>query len=139
MEVPRTMFTQFGFYLGDNKVAHPTSFPCLQTTRRSLVLCATVRAQAFPNEDVGRRAEKLVGAARTVCCGTTVNTVTYCKYGSATSRQTEFCTSLKSVIRDQRSVTFTGVLGVISVICFGMAPSTTLPTVLIPFALWMAG
>lgn len=51
----------------------------------------------------------------------------------------QFCECLKSVIRDQRSVILAVLLGVVSIICFGMAPWTTLPTILVPFALWMAG
>nr|XP_029529482.1 uncharacterized protein LOC115137336 isoform X3 [Oncorhynchus nerka] len=52
---------------------------------------------------------------------------------------TWFCEFLKSIIRDQRSVFLSVLLGIIYIICFGLAPSTTLPTILIPFTLWMAG
>lgn len=51
----------------------------------------------------------------------------------------QFCEVLKSIIRDQRTVIVSGLLGIISVVYFGMAPLTTLPTILIPFTLWMAG
>ncbi|XP_068445312.1 lecithin retinol acyltransferase a [Clinocottus analis] len=101
----------------------------------------TARDAARPNEDVAQRAERLIGAVPySLLWYNCEHFVTDCRYGSATSRQTEkFCEGLKSVIRDQRSVIFTGLLGMISIVCFGMAPSTTLPTVLIPFTLWMAG
>ncbi|XP_042341916.1 lecithin retinol acyltransferase a [Plectropomus leopardus] len=180
LEVPRTLFTHYGIYLGDNKVAHliPDILPVLTNdqklissviTNKRLILgcmyrCATVRVdtledfaygsnilinrmdkmmknQAFPNEDVAKRAEKLIGAIPySLLWYNCEHFVTQCRYGAAASRQTEqFCECLKSIIRDQRSVIVTGLLGMISIICFGMAPSTTLPTILIPFTLWMAG
>ncbi|KAM4604268.1 lecithin retinol acyltransferase a [Polymixia lowei] len=180
LEVPRTLFTHFGIYLGDNKVAHliPDILPVLTNdkklintviTNKRLILgcmykCATVRldtvedfayganiivnhmdtlikTQAFPNEDVAKRAEKLIGTIPySLLWNNCEHFVTYCRYGSAASQQTEkFCECLKSIIRDQRSVIVTVLLGIISIVCFGMVPSTTLPTILIPFTLWMAG
>ncbi|KAM9313966.1 lecithin retinol acyltransferase a [Pholidichthys leucotaenia] len=180
LEVPRTLFTHYGIYLGDNKVAHmiPDILPVLTsniklissviTNKRLILGCvyryATVRidtvddfaygssllinhmdkmtkTQPLPSEDVAVRAEKLIGAVRySLLWNNCEHFVTYCRYGAATSRQTEkFCECLKSIIRDQRIVILTGLLGMISIICFGMAPSTTLPTILIPFTLWMAG
>ncbi|KAF0037202.1 hypothetical protein F2P81_010076 [Scophthalmus maximus] len=180
LEVPRTLFTHFGIYLGDNRVAHliPDILPVLTddegllgsvVTNERLILgcvskCATVRvdtledfayggsvlvnrmdrttrARAFANEEVAGRAEQLVGATRySLLWNNCEHFVTYCRYGCAASRQTEkFCECLKSIIRDQRSVIVTGLLGLVSIACFGVAPSTTLPTILIPFTLWMAG
>ncbi|XP_070777827.1 lecithin retinol acyltransferase a [Enoplosus armatus] len=180
LEVPRSLFTHHGIYLGDNKVAHliPDILPVLTNdekligsviTNKRLILgciykCATVRVdtledfaygsnilvnlmdkmttnQAFPNETVAKRAEKLIGAIPySLLWNNCEHFVTYCRYGCAASRQTEkFCECLKSIIRDQRSVIGTVLLGVISIVFFGMAPSTTLPTILIPFTLWMAG
>ncbi|XP_040002780.1 lecithin retinol acyltransferase a [Xiphias gladius] len=180
LEVPRTIFTHYGIYLGDNKVAHliPDILPVLTNDKeligsvisnKRLILgcmyrCATVRvdtledfaygcnilvnrmdetmkAQAFPNEDVAKRAEKHIGAIPySLLWNNCEHFVTYCRYGCASSIQTEkFCECLKSVIRDQRSIIVTGLLGIVSMVCFGMAPATTLPTVLIPFTLWMAG
>ncbi|XP_038568949.1 lecithin retinol acyltransferase a [Micropterus salmoides] len=179
LEVPRTIFTHYGIYLGDNKVAHliPDILPMLTNdkelissviTNKRLILgciykCATVRVdtledfaygsnilvnhfdkmknQAFPNEAVAKRAEKLIGAIPySLLWNNCEHFATYCRYGSAASRQTEkFCECVKSIIRDQRSMIVTVLLGIISMVCFGMAPSTTLPTILIPFTLWMAG
>ncbi|XP_029365971.1 lecithin retinol acyltransferase a [Echeneis naucrates] len=180
LEVPRTIFTHFGIYLGDNKVAHliPDILPAVTgdqklissviTNERLILGClwrrASVRvdtledfaygssilvnrmdvamkSQVLPNEDVAKRAERQIGSIPySLLWNNCEHFVTYCRYGQAASRQTEkFCECLKSAIRDQRSVILSGLLGMISIICFGMAPSTTLPTILIPFTLWMAG
>ncbi|KAK2918775.1 lecithin retinol acyltransferase a [Channa argus] len=98
-------------------------------------------AHALPNDTVARRAEKQVGATPySLLWKNCEHFVTHCKYGSAVSRQTEkFCEGLKSAIRDQRSVMAAGLLGMLSVVYFRLAPLTALPTVLIPFTLWMAG
>ncbi|TKS68454.1 Lecithin retinol acyltransferase [Collichthys lucidus] len=180
LEVPRTLFTHYGIYLGDNKVAHliPDILLVLTNdekiissviTNKRLILgcmykCATVRVDTlenfaygskilvnrmdkmmknhvFPNEEVAKRAEKLMGAIQySLLWNNCEHFVTYCRYGSAVSRQTEkFCECLKSIIRDQRSVIVTVFLGMISILCFGIVPSTTLLSILIPFTLWMAG
>lgn len=129
LEVPRTIFTHYGIYLGDHKVAHliPDILPVLTDdrklissviTNKRLVLgciskCATVRvdtledfaygskilvnhmdkttkSRAFPNEDVAKRAEKLVGAIPySLLWNNCEHFVTHCRYGSAASRQTE--------------------------------------------------
>ncbi|XP_029621926.1 lecithin retinol acyltransferase [Salmo trutta] len=181
LEVPRTLFTHFGIYLGDNKVAHliPDIMPVLTNdkiiiktviTNKRLIMgclykCATVRVdtledfvygsnilvnhmdrkckaqQPFPNEEVAERAEQLVGAIPySLLWNNCEHFVTYCRYGSAKSQQTEmFCECLKSIIQDQRSVFLSVLLGMIYILCFGLVPSTTLPTILISFTLWMAG
>lgn len=43
------------------------------------------------------------------------------------------------IIRDQRSVLASVLVGLASIVCLGVAPSTTLLTIFIPFFLWMAG
>ncbi|XP_019718240.1 lecithin retinol acyltransferase-like [Hippocampus comes] len=181
LEVPRTLFTHFGVYLGDDRVAHliPDILPALTDDRRRLAtvvsngrliagcLCrrATVRvdsledfaygsrilvnraegaakgAMALPAEEVARRAEALLGNfPYSLLWNNCEHFVTHCRYGRAASRQTEqFCECVKWVIRDRRSVLLTAILGVISMLLGGMATSTTLPTILIPFTLWMAG
>lgn len=50
----------------------------------------------------------------------------------------QFCEWLKSLIRDQRNILLTALLGLLSMLCLGISPSTALPTLLIPFTLWMA-
>ncbi|XP_022068326.2 lecithin retinol acyltransferase a [Acanthochromis polyacanthus] len=180
LEVPRTIFTHFGIYLGDNKVAHliPDILPVFTNnnklissviTNNRLILgcmykCATVRVDTledfaygsnilvnrmdkmmkthpFPNDTVAKRAEKLLGAfPYSLMWNNCEHFGTYCRYGTSASRQTEkFCQCLKSIIRDQRSIIVSGLLGIVSIVCFGTTPSTILPTVLVPFALWMAG
>ncbi|KAL2079340.1 hypothetical protein ACEWY4_025084 [Coilia grayii] len=179
LEVPRTLFTHFGIYLGDNKVAHliPDIMPVLTgdksqiqkmvTNKRLLlgVLCkkATVRVDSvedfaygspilinvmdhtmkerpLPNEEVASRAEMLIDKVPySLLWNNCEHFVTYCRYGSAVSLQTQkFLEFLKSIIRDQRSVLFSVCLGLVFIGCVGIAPATTLPTILIPFTLWMA-
>lgn len=129
LEVPRSLFTHYGIYLGDNKVAHliPDILPVFTNdtklissviTNKRLILgciyrCATVRVdtledfaygsnimvnhmdkmmkkQAFVNEDVAKRAEKLIGAIPySLLWNNCEHFVTYCRYGYAASRQTE--------------------------------------------------
>ncbi|KAL2098178.1 hypothetical protein ACEWY4_007385 [Coilia grayii] len=100
-----------------------------------------MKTQALTQEDVAQRAEKLVGdTPYSLLWNNCEHFATYCRYGSPVSQQTDkFCETLKTVVRDQRSVLLTIALGILSIACFGLAPSTTLPTVLIPFTLWMAG
>lgn len=51
----------------------------------------------------------------------------------------QFCETVKMIIRDQRSVLASVLVGLAAVVCLGLAPSTTLPTILVTFLLWMAG
>ncbi|XP_038832070.1 lecithin retinol acyltransferase [Salvelinus namaycush] len=180
LEVPRTLFTHFGIYLGDNRVAHliPDILPLLTTDKRSIqvmvtnkrlvlgvlsksasirvdtvedfaygasillnVMDTTVQRRPLDGEEIARRAEEMVGKIPySLLWNNCEHFVTYCRYGSAISIQTDkFCDWLKSVIRDHRSVPLTGFLGILSVLVLGMSPYTTLPTLLIPFTLWMAG
>uniref|UniRef100_A0A8C6SD46 Lecithin retinol acyltransferase a n=1 Tax=Neogobius melanostomus TaxID=47308 RepID=A0A8C6SD46_9GOBI len=180
LEVPRTIFTHFGIYLGDGRVAHliPDILPALTRDKALIRIvisntrlicgcmykCATVRvdtledfaygarilvnrmdsvikAPPLPNEEVAKRAERMLGSTPySLLWNNCEHFVTHCRYGSAVSRQTDkFCEVLKSLIQDQRSALASGLLGIISNIYFGIAPSTTVPTVLIPFTLWMAG
>ncbi|XP_045073498.1 lecithin retinol acyltransferase-like [Coregonus clupeaformis] len=180
LEVPRTLFTHFGIYLGDNRVAHliPDILPLFTTDKRSVQVMVTnkrlvlgvlsksasvrvdtvedfaygasillnvmdtaVQKRPLDGEEIARRAEKLVGKIPySLLWNNCEHFVTYCRYGSAVSIQTDkFCDWLKSVIRDHRSVPLTAFLGILSVIYLGMSPYTTLPTLFIPFTLWMAG
>ncbi|NXD26706.1 LRAT acyltransferase, partial [Spelaeornis formosus] len=97
--------------------------------------------QVLGSEEAARRAEKLVGAtAYSLLWNNCEHFVTYCRYGAPVSFQTDkFCETVKMIIRDQRSVLASMLVGLASILCLGVAPSTTLPTIFIPFFLWMAG
>ncbi|NXS83514.1 LRAT acyltransferase, partial [Erpornis zantholeuca] len=97
--------------------------------------------QVLGSEEAARRAEKLVGTtAYSLLWNNCEHFVTFCRYGAPVSFQTEkFCETVKMIIRDQRSVLASVLVGLASIICLGVAPSTTLPTIFIPFLLWMAG
>uniref|UniRef100_A0A4W6FUG6 Lecithin retinol acyltransferase n=1 Tax=Lates calcarifer TaxID=8187 RepID=A0A4W6FUG6_LATCA len=168
LEVPRTLFTHFGIYLGDNRVAHliPDILPVLTADSRQIQEMVTntrirvdsvedfaygagillnamdraVRRSPLSGEEVARRAERLVGTVSySLLWNNCEHFVTYCRYGTAQSLQTDkFCEWLKLLIRDQRNVLLTALLGLLSMVCLGISSSTTLPTLLIPFTLWMA-
>ncbi|XP_026989803.1 lecithin retinol acyltransferase a [Tachysurus fulvidraco] len=98
-------------------------------------------ARPMDGEQVARRAERRVGhVAYSLLWNNCEHFVTSCRYGSHVSLQTDqFCSGMKAVVRDQRSVLLSLLLGLISIIYFGLVPATTFPTILISFTLWMAG
>ncbi|XP_077962104.1 lecithin retinol acyltransferase [Gasterosteus aculeatus] len=174
LEVPRTLFTHFGIYLGDGRVAHlipdvlsgdGRRVPETVTNTRLvlgvlskrasvrvdpvedfaygagiLLNAADARRSALPGEEAARRAERLVGSVSySLLWNNCEHFVTHCRYGSAQSLQTDkFCEWLKSLIRDQRSVVLAALLGLLSMACWGVSPGTSLPSLLVPFTLWMA-
>ncbi|XP_053475301.1 lecithin retinol acyltransferase a [Ictalurus furcatus] len=97
--------------------------------------------RAMEGEEVARRAERCVGhVTYSLLWNNCEHFVTSCRYGTPVSLQTDqFCSGVKAVVRDQRSVLLSLLLGLISIIYFGLVPVTTLPTILISFTLWMAG
>ncbi|XP_060951905.1 lecithin retinol acyltransferase-like [Limanda limanda] len=184
LEVPRTLFTHFGIYLGEDRVAHmiPDILPVLTAERRQvqemvtntrlllgvLAKRASVRVDAvedfaygavirlnamdravlrgplprgpLPGEEVARRAELMLGSVSySLLWNNCEHFVTHCRYGSAQSLQTDqFCEWLKLRILAQRNVLLTALLGLLSMVCLGISLSTALPTLVIPFTLWMA-
>ncbi|XP_006884556.1 PREDICTED: lecithin retinol acyltransferase [Elephantulus edwardii] len=180
LEVPRTHFTHYGIYLGDNRVAHMMPDILLTLTddqaltrkvvsNKRLILgvigrVAAIRVDtvedfayggdilanhldeslqkaALVNEEVARRAEKMLGmTSYSLLWNNCEHFVTYCRYGTRISPQADkFCEIVKIIIRDQRSVLASAVLGLASIIYLGMASYTTLPAIFIPFCLWMVG
>ncbi|XP_054457197.1 lecithin retinol acyltransferase-like [Anoplopoma fimbria] len=179
LEVPRTLFTHSGIYMGDGRVAHliPDILPALTADGRRIqemvtnarlllgvlskraairvdsvedfaygagillnVMDRAVPRSPLPGEEVARRAERLVGSVSySLMWNNCEHFVTYCRYGAAQSLQTDqFCEWLKSLIRDQRNIVLTALLGLLSMACLGVSPGTALPTLLVPFTLWMA-
>ncbi|XP_016084041.2 lecithin retinol acyltransferase [Ornithorhynchus anatinus] len=100
-----------------------------------------LKKKALGNEEVARRAEQLLGmTSYSLLWNNCEHFVTYCRYGAPSSPQADkFCENVKTVIRDQRSVLASAILGLASIVYLGMAPYTTLPAIFIPFCLWMAG
>ncbi|KAM4810945.1 lecithin retinol acyltransferase [Urocitellus parryii] len=98
-----------------------------------------VKKKALLNEEVARRAEKLLGlTSYSLLWNNCEHFVTYCRYGSAISPQVDkFFEMLKIIIRDQRSVLASAILGLVSIVCMGLASYTTFPAIIIPFCLWM--
>uniref|UniRef100_A0A1A8J011 LRAT domain-containing protein n=2 Tax=Nothobranchius kuhntae TaxID=321403 RepID=A0A1A8J011_NOTKU len=179
LEVPRTLFTHFGIYLGEDRVAHliPDILPVLtadrlqiqQTVTNSRLLLGVLTKRAsirvdsvedfaygagivlnrmdreavrspLPGEEVAQRAELLLGSiSYSLLWNNCEHFVTYCRYGTGTSLQTEqFCEWMKSLIRDQRTVVLTALLGLLAMACWGVSSGTALPALLVPFTLWMA-
>uniref|UniRef100_A0A670Y641 Lecithin retinol acyltransferase n=2 Tax=Pseudonaja textilis TaxID=8673 RepID=A0A670Y641_PSETE len=93
------------------------------------------------NDEVVQRAKRLVGTTEySLLWNNCEHFVTFCRYDSPVSFQTtKFCETVKTIIRDQRSVLVSALLGLISILYLGLGPSTTLPSIIIPFMLWMAG
>lgn len=127
LEVPRTLFTHFGIYLGDDRVAHmiPDILPVFTSNRKliatmvtnmrlilgAIAKAASVRVDSVKDfayggdiivnpmdkmcsrgpldgEEVGRRAEKLIGPVRySLLWYNCEHYVMYCRYGTAISFQ----------------------------------------------------
>lgn len=176
LEVPRTLFTHFGIYLGDGRVAHliPDALPLMtddarlvqrMVTNTRLLLgvlskTASVRvdsvedfaygarillnrgdAQSAPlrGEECALRAEHLLGHVRySLLWNNCEHYVTHCRYGHARSLQTEqFCSWLKSVVRDPRTGLVSVLVGIWVLVQVGVSVWTLSPCVLLPFTLWM--
>ncbi|XP_005400927.1 PREDICTED: lecithin retinol acyltransferase [Chinchilla lanigera] len=101
----------------------------------------SLQKKALLNEEVARRAEERLGLCPySLLWNNCEHFVTYCRYGTAVSPQADkFCEYVKIIIRDQRSVLASAVLGLASIVCMGLASYVTFPAILIPFCLWMSG
>nr|XP_004655936.1 lecithin retinol acyltransferase [Jaculus jaculus] len=102
----------------------------------------SLQRKALRNEEVARRAEARLGlTSYSLLWNNCEHFVTHCRYGAALSPQADkFCEIVKIIVRDQRSVLASAVLGLASIICMGLASYVTLPAIFIPFCLWiMAG
>lgn len=99
-----------------------------------------IRNKPLSNEEVAQRAEKLVGTTSySLLWDNCEHFVTYCRYGTPVSLQTEkFCDIVKKIIRDQRSVVISAAVGTALTLCVGVGPFTALPSFLLTFTLWMA-
>ncbi|KFO20301.1 lecithin retinol acyltransferase [Fukomys damarensis] len=101
----------------------------------------SLRKKALLNEEVARRAEERLGLCPySLLWNNCEHFVTYCRYGTAVSPQADkFCEYVKIIIRDQRSVLASAILGLASIVCMGLASFITFPAILIPFCLWISG
>ncbi|XP_008633941.1 PREDICTED: lecithin retinol acyltransferase, partial [Corvus brachyrhynchos] len=169
LEVPRTLFIHFGIYLGENRVAHlmPDILPTITGDRRQIqqvetnkrlilgVIARTASVRVDTVEDFAYGGSSLLPSLRGVPVrGGGSNCCSVPRVGIASSVVKaflfkshllhfffffQFCETVKMIIRDQRSVLASVLVGLASIVCLGVAPSTTLPTIFIPFLLWMAG
>lgn len=100
-----------------------------------------LKKKALPNEEVARRAEKRLGLTTySLLWNNCEHFVTYCRFGTAISPQADkFRETLKIIIRDQRSVLASALLGLASIIYLGLSSYTALPAIFIPVCLWLAG
>lgn len=101
----------------------------------------TLKKKALPNQEVAERAEERLGfTTYSLLWNNCEHFVTYCRFGTAISPQADkFCETLKIIIRDQRSILASAVLGLASIVYLGLTSYTALPAIFIPVCLWLAG
>ncbi|KAL1282702.1 hypothetical protein QQF64_001505 [Cirrhinus molitorella] len=180
LEVPRTLFTHFGIYLGNNRVAHliPDILPVLTTdekaiekmvTNNRLILGviakkASVRVDSvedfgygaeilvnhmdkvcsrppFEGEEVARRAEKLFGSVvYSLLWYNCEHYVMYCRYGTSMSFQTyQFCKVVRKIVCSKTSSLISFLLCLFIMFYMdSVSIFAILPTLIIPFTIWMA-
>ncbi|XP_063042683.1 lecithin retinol acyltransferase b, tandem duplicate 2 [Engraulis encrasicolus] len=180
LEVPRTLFTHFGIYLGDDRVAHmiPDILPVFTSNRKliatmvtnmrlilgAIAKAASVRVDSVKDfayggdiivnpmdkmcsrgpldgEEVGRRAEKLIGPVRySLLWYNCEHYVMYCRYGTAISFQsTKFCKAVRKIFCSSGCCILSVCLGVgITVYLKANPLFTMIPTLVITLHIWMA-
>ncbi|KFM10255.1 Lecithin retinol acyltransferase, partial [Aptenodytes forsteri] len=165
LEVPRTLFVHFGIYLGENRVAHlmPDILPAFTGDRRQIqqvvtnkrlilgVITKTASIRVDTVEDFAYGGSILVNHMDRLFEDQVLGSEEACPVKAFLFNphlflfffffflSFQFCETVKMIIRDQRSVLASVLVGLASIVCLGLAPSTTLPTIFIPFFLWMAG
>ncbi|XP_062333372.1 lecithin retinol acyltransferase family protein [Osmerus eperlanus] len=180
LEVPRTMFTHFGIYLGDGRVAHliPDILPLITKNKGaistmvsntrlilgSIAKVASVRVDSLTDfaygseilvnhtdklcsqppldgDEIGRRAEKMMGSVTySLLWYNCEHYVMYCRYGMAISYQTyQFCTATRKIFCSRMNAYLTAFCSMATLFYLGcLTPLTTLPTLVLPFTIWMA-
>ncbi|XP_030631884.1 lecithin retinol acyltransferase b, tandem duplicate 2 [Chanos chanos] len=180
LEVPRTLFTHFGIYLGNNRVAHfiPDILPIFSSNKATIAQMvsnsrlilgviakvASVRIDTvedfaygaeilvnhtdevcsrppFPGDEVARRAEKLLGPMTySLLWYNCEHYVMYCRYGTSMSFQTyQFCKTVRKIVCSKTSAFLSALLCLSIMLYFGsLSLHGILPTLLIPFTIWMA-
>ncbi|XP_062866671.1 lecithin retinol acyltransferase b, tandem duplicate 2 [Trichomycterus rosablanca] len=180
LEVPRTLFTHFGIYLGNNRVAHliPDILPVISSdkiaiskmvTNDRLILGviakkASVRVDCVADfaygaeilvnnmdkvcsrppleaEEVATRAEKMVGDMDySLLWFNCEHYVMYCRYGTSMSFQTyQFCKNVRKIVFSKTNSFLSLLLCVFIMVYLGsLSVCGILPTLIIPFTIWMA-
>ncbi|MED6286290.1 hypothetical protein CHARACLAT_004480 [Characodon lateralis] len=155
LEVPRTLFTHFGIYLGGGRVAHfiPDIMPIVSSdqfrikqmvtnTRLLLgVLTKMCSCAALQGEQVARRAEKLLGdVAYSLLWYNCEHFVMYCRYGTVMSFQTfQFCKTVRKLLLSRGVAKVTALLAVCLLVYLRVSNTwSVLLAVLLPFLIWMA-
>ncbi|XP_051983443.1 lecithin retinol acyltransferase-like [Xyrauchen texanus] len=181
LEVPRTLFTHFGIYLGNNRVAHfiPDILPVFITDKKALekmvtnnrlilgVLTkqASIRVDSVEDfaygaeilvnnmdkvcsrpplngDEVARRAEKLLGSVNyySLLWYNCEHYVMYCRYGTSMSFQTyQFCKAVRKIVCSKTCSLLSLLLCLFMIFYLEALPIFgILPTVIIPFTIWMA-
>ncbi|XP_047242524.1 lecithin retinol acyltransferase-like isoform X2 [Girardinichthys multiradiatus] len=155
LEVPRTLFTHFGIYLGGGRVAHfiPDIMPIVSSdqfrikqmvtnTRLLLgVLTKMCSRAALQGEQVARRAEKLLGdVAYSLLWYNCEHFVMYCRYGTVMSFQTfQFCKTMRKLLLSRGVAKVTALLAACLLVYLRVSNTwSVLLAVMLPFLIWMA-
>uniref|UniRef100_A0A8C7FMT4 LRAT domain-containing protein n=1 Tax=Oncorhynchus kisutch TaxID=8019 RepID=A0A8C7FMT4_ONCKI len=161
LEVPRTLFTHFGIYLGNNREAHfiPDILPVFTKNKGAISKTVTnnwlilgmignsasarvTRRRILPVQPrEGDEVEKLMGSMTySLLWYNCEHYIIYCRYSMAISYQTyQFCLTVKKIICSRMNAYLTALCGTGTVLYLGLpnaAKHST--TLLIPFTIRMA-